>query len=517
MAYMPASKWGEATERESQSIKPMEGDADRSAKVGGAVEKIRDKMYSSFFNPVTNQDLRDVQSTIAGLPNEDASAVVCKLSVSELRHMVEKVDNFNNEEKQAFFDTMAQKLDGKQLARVTNAFEGNSLSSMENMNVLGRSIAKNASDDLKLEYVFELDKVLEVLADQSSVQGKHFGILFSLETTKMSDPQARVASQVIASMDDAKAGQALGKLSSTGLDAVIRASADPTDKGAIISVIEYDLACFQKLMQAAAKMRAEVQTPKEIEDVADLKSLIFNSAANVLKDAESGHFLKITLADTAAMRKGMYDILMSDVNGVMAQLSVNRETHIGTGMAIYAKSAINAEEYKQLGNIQARLVLGNDLNGNHQDRFNHQEYRRACRCKDYVNALYLGYFAGAVDAAMTSITSDADKQVEIVNAVVSSAATVVAVPLSSLGGAGVAVGATGSSEVVKYIYDQIVSDKSDAVTKLVNATSLPFVEVRWRQNGEPDLERADKTEAFSRFEGIRREVKDDAVQEMAKP
>lgn len=91
MAYMPASKWGEATERESQSIKPMEGDADRSAKVGGAVEKIRDKMYSSFFNPVTNQDLRDVQSTIAGLPNEDASAVVCKLSVSELRHMVEKL------------------------------------------------------------------------------------------------------------------------------------------------------------------------------------------------------------------------------------------------------------------------------------------------------------------------------------------------------------------------------------------------------------------------------------------
>lgn len=489
MAYMPASKWGEATERESQSIKPMEGDADRSAKVGGAVEKIRDKMHSSIIDPVTRQDLRDVQSTIAGLPNEDASAVVCELSESVLRRMVEKVDNFKDDEKQAFFDTMAQKLDGKQLARVTNAFEGNSLSSMENMNVLGRSIAKNASDVLKLEYVFELDKVLEVLADQSSVQGKHFGILFSLETTKMSDPQARVASQVIASMDNAKAGQALGKLSSTGLDAVIRASADPTDKGAIISVIEYDLACFQKLMQAAAKMRAEVQTPEGIEDVADLKSLIFNSAANVLRDAESGHFL--TLADTAAMRKGMYDILMSDVNGVMNELTRNDETRDGVAMAIYVKSAINAKEYDQLGDIQARLARGNDLKGDHAELFNSPD-------QNYMHASNAGYFVGAMGVAVTSISSDAGRQAAIVNALINSAAIAAGVVLPPAGGATAGIGATVGGLGVNDSYGRGVKNKTDPLVKLRKA-SLPVGSKRWRPNGEEDKETAYKPESFQHF------------------
>lgn len=528
MANMSASRWGEATEQDSQSIKSMKGDGACSAKVDEAVEKIRGKLHSSAVRSVTNQDLQDVQSTIASLPNEDASAVMGKLLESELRDMSnqvvrlmssqasdfdeydEYVTSNDKEDKKTFFDTMAQKLDGKQLARMTNAFEGNSLGSAENVKALGCSIAEHASDDVKLEYILAL-KDRKVLADQSWVVGTIQGD----SIWKWSDPQAQAAARVIVGIGDpAKAKLALEKLETEELNAVIRASADPTVEANDNNnpFFSYDTASFQKLMQTAAKMKAEVQTPEEIKDVADLKARIFNAAVDVLKDAESDCF-----ADTAAIRKGINDVLMSDVNGVMTELSSSSEASSGKRMAIYAKSVINAGEYTLLSDIQVRLVLGNDLNGNYKDRFNHQEYRRACACMDYVNALNLGYFVGAMDAAMTSITSDANKQVEIVNAVISTAATVVAVPLSPLSSAGVTVGATGNSEVVKYFYNKIVSEKSDAVTKLRQATTLPFVIVGQRKNGELYTERADKGGAFSRFEDTWSLIKDSAVREMAKP
>ena len=91
MANMSASRWGEATEQDSQSIKSMKGDGACSAKVDEAVEKIRGKLHSSAVRSVTNQDLQDVQSTIASLPNEDASAVMGKLLESELRDMSNQV------------------------------------------------------------------------------------------------------------------------------------------------------------------------------------------------------------------------------------------------------------------------------------------------------------------------------------------------------------------------------------------------------------------------------------------
>ena len=49
----------------------------------------------------------------------------------------------------------------------------------------------------------------------------------------------------------------------------------------------------------------------------------------MLKDAESDCF-----ADTAAIRKGINDVLMSDVNGVMNELTRNDETSAGVAMAI---------------------------------------------------------------------------------------------------------------------------------------------------------------------------------------
>ena len=499
MANMSASRWGEATEQDSQSIKSMKGDGACSAKVDEAVEKIRGKLHSSAVRSVTNQDLRDVQSTIASLPNEDASAVMGKLLESELRDMSNQVvrlmssqasdfDEYvtgnDKEDKKAFFDTMAQKLDGKQLARMTNALEGNSLGSAENVKALGCSIAEHASDDVKLEYILAL-KDRKVLADQSWVVGtsQNDSIL------KWSDPQAQAASRVIVGIGDpAKAKLALEKLKTEELNAVIRASADPTVEANDNHnpFFSYDTASFQKLMQTAAKMKAEVQTPEGIEDVADLKARIFDSAVDVLKDAESDCF-----ADTAAIRKGINDVLMSDVNGVMNELTRNDETRDGVAMAIYVKSAINAKEYDQLGDIQARLARGNDLKGDHAELFNSPD-------QDYMHASNAGYFVGAMGAAVTSISSDAGRQAAIVNALINSAAIAAGVVLPPAGGATAGIGATVGGLGVNDSYGRGVKNKTDALDKLLKA-SLPVDSDRQRPNGEEDKETAYKPESFQHF------------------
>ena len=161
-------------------------------------------------------------------------------------------------------------------------------------------------------------------------------------------------------------------------------------------------------------------------------------------------------------------------------------------MAIYAKSVINAKEYERLGDIQVRLALGNDLKGDHVKLFNSPD-------QDYMHARNSGYFAGAIGAAVTSISSDVNKQAEIVNALISSAATAVGAVLPPVGSAVAGVGATASGLVVKAVYDQVISNKSDAVAKLQEA-SLPFASKRVLQNEEHDLELAAKAPAFSQFE-----------------
>ena len=114
--------------------------------------------------------------------------------------------------------------------------------------------------------------------------------------------------------------------------------------------MHYDTATFQKLMEVAGKTGN-----------ADLKARVFAAGAEVLKEAESGNLFTPVLADTAAMRKGMHSLLMSDVNGVIGELASNQETRDGSALATYAKSALNAKEFDQLAEVQVRLSLGNDL------------------------------------------------------------------------------------------------------------------------------------------------------------
>ncbi|MFD1712540.1 hypothetical protein ACFSF0_18220 [Ottowia flava] len=460
-------------------------------------------MRSGFLNPVGADDVKSVQNTISGLPRAEANAVVNTLSDDELRHLANEVNDgswvgggLNKEEKTAFFDTMARQLDGAQLARLTTAFDNTQqgmglgkLDSSDDVAALGAAVGRHASTNTKQEYIKALS-ANGALTDQARVTGSSFGTTM----TQMSDPQARAVAEVIATMGNSPtaARNALESLTSEQLNAVVNAAADPTmittsSMGGSSVSSHYDTATFQRLMEVAGKT-----------DNADLKARVFAAGANVLKDAESGNLFAPVLADTAAMRAGMHSLLMSDVNGVVGELASNAETRDGSALATYAKSALNASEFDQLGAVQARLSLGNDLKGDPI-----QNFGATTKAPDgtdrYINAERLGYFAGAMNAATRSISSDAAKQAELTNAVIKSGLSIIDKVSPRPVGMGASVLKEWTGFAVKLAYEQAISSQLGAEDKMFWAMQ-PVTAGEVRPNGEVDREVANGSASRSAFE-----------------
>ena len=397
--------------------------------VDQALTDIRDRMKSGLFNPVGADDVKAVQDIVGGLSKADANAVMQQMSDDELRHLAGEVSDtswiaggLNRDEKAAFFDTMAKQLDGEQLARLSQAFDRSQqgsgvgkLDSADDVAMLGAAVGRHASTQTKLDFIKAIS-ANGALTDQKSVDGFHMGGSMS----QLSDPQARSVAEVIASMDKSPtaARRALETLTTDQLNAVVKAAADPTmfnsasQAGSSVTM-HYDTATFQKLMEVAGKTGN-----------ADLKARVFAAGAEVLKEAESGNLFTPVLADTAAMRKGMHSLLMSDVNGVIGELASNQETRDGSALATYAKSALNAKEFDQLAEVQVRLSLGNDLKGDPVAQFG-TATKAADGTDRYLNAERLGYFAGAMNAATKSISGDAAQQAELTTAVLKSGLTLI--------------------------------------------------------------------------------------------
>ena len=476
-----------------------------AGRVDQAVSDIRDRMRSGFLNPVGADDVKAVQNTLGGLSKVDANATVAQLSNDELRTLASEVNDgswigggLNKDEKTAFFDTMAQQLGAEQLARLTTAFDTTrqgmglgKLDASDDVAALGAAVGRHASTETKLDYIKALS-ANGALSDQTSVTGTSFGTTM----TQMSDPQARAAAEVIASMGGSPtaARRALETLTTDQLNAVVKASADPTmtttsSMNAASVSTHYDTATFQKLMEVAGKTDSPV-----------LKGQVFAAGVAVLKEAESGNLLAPVMADTAAMRKGLHSLLMSDVGGVVGELASNARTRDGSALATYAKSALNAKEFDQLGQVQTRLSLGNDLKGDPV-----QSFGATTQAPDgtprYLNAERLGYFAGAMNAATHSISGDAAKQAELTNAVIKSGLSIIdkariGGPVGS-GAAAVAKEWTGFA--VHAAYEQAISPQMQAEDKMFWAMQ-PVSPGETLPNGEVRREVANGSASRSAFE-----------------
>jgi hypothetical protein len=466
--------------------------------VDTAVKDIRHHMETGWFNPVTNDDIKSVKSVLSNLNAADSRAVIGKLGADELRHIADEMNDdawfgnggLSHGERRDFFNEMARDLGGAELAKLSQAFDRTTgrqtsrdrLLADDNITALAAAVGQHGSNQTKLDFIGQL---AGASTDQSAVDTMH--------ESRLHDPQARAIAEVIGSMENspAAAQQALQSLQPEQRLAVLKAAANETILvgGAMggVGAVRTDTAALEQLLKVSSR----------IGD-ADTKARVFADAASVMTDlASRGR------GDAAEIvRRSMGQLILSDTNGVMRELAANRETANGSALASYAKASLNAKDFDALGEIQAQISLGNGKNEDPAARFEAQ-VQAPGGGQRYVNAETAGYFAGAVSAAVKSITTDAKEQGDLINATLKSVLTIVD-KTAGRAHPGVGIAASVLKEWtqfgVKAAMDAKISDQVSADDKLFWAL-VPSVSTGQLPNGLPDLEQAASSGAGSAFNG----------------
>lgn len=465
--------------------------------VDTAVKNIRHNMESGWLNPVTNGEINNVKSILSNLNAADTRAVIGKLGANELRQIADEMNDnswFGNGglsqgERRDFFNEMARDLGGAGLAQLSQAFDRTTgrqtgrdrLLSDDNITSLAAAVGQHGSNQTQLDFVKQL---AGASTDQKDIA--------TLHESRLHDPQARAIAEVIGAMDPATAQRALQGLLPEQRQAVLKSAANETilvggGMGGGAGAVRTDTKALEQLLKVAGS----------IGD-ADTKARVFADAAGVMTDLAA----RGRPGAAESVRRSMGQLILSDTNGVMRELATNRETANGSALSSYLKASLNAKDFNTLGEVQARISLGNGKNENPVTRFEAQT-QAAGGGKRFVNAETAGYYAGAVSAAVKDITQDAKEQGDLINATLKSVLTVVD---KTAGRANPALG-IGASVLkewtqfgVKAAMDAQISGQVSADDKLFWAL-VPSVASRTLPNGRPDLEQAASSGAGSAFNG----------------
>lgn len=464
--------------------------------VDTAVSTVRHHMQSAWNNPVDRNDVKTAVDALRGLNAADTRAAIGRLSADELRQLADEINDgswfglggLNQGEKTDLFNEMARDLGGAELAKLSQAFDRSQgwqtanarLGAVEDVASLARAVGQHGSAQTQKDFIAQL---AAGSTDQTSVD--------TSGDSRMYDPQARAIAEVLGGMGSRPqaAQEALASLSPEQRQAVIRAASQETIRvgGAMggVGAVIADPAPLRQLLKVTAGMAD-----------ADLKARVFADASAEMKRLQGrglGH-------EAEQVRQGLRELLLSDVNGVMRELSANRETSNGSALASFIKSSLNAKDFDGLGEVQAQLALGNGKNQSPVTRFEAQ-VTSPSGAPRYVNAETAGYYAGALSAAVTSITSDAKQQGDLINAVLKSVLTVVdktvgrAVPAV---GIGASVLKEWTQFGVKAAMDMRISDQVSMDDKIFQAL-VPMQDTRTLPNGQIDSERAAGSDATSAF------------------
>jgi hypothetical protein len=420
-------------------------------KVDAAVGLIQEKLDDSgLFDDVTHGELQEIERAFAGLNPDEANAVFNRLSDDNLRKWVDELGSngwfgtggFDGGEKTRLFDMLAGKLDGNNLNRLASHLGG------DDLKALGRSVAAHGSDAAKEAFVRAQAARAET------------------------DPAAAVAvAEVIGSMRNNPAAleRTLAGLSQSQINKIVEGAtqerwlANPMSGGATVF---YDAAPLGRMLDAVASVRNP-----------GIKAAFFEPAAAQLKKIEDAGGTVETIGgiiyskgdSVNQIRNGLTNILNSDTTGVVGALE--RSSRDGKGLTMYVKSMINGGQTQALGEMIARLQTGNGKNENAVRRFG--EVRTGSDGRPYYdNAENLGYFMGAVHAAVKDISGDRDKQANIIKNIFGAV----------LGAVGAKNPATG---VVASALNGLTSSVVDAVTDSL-------------KNGDKDLLESLRELAFPR-------------------
>jgi len=303
--------------RPFQLTPPLQGppapvDPVDSGKVEEAVESIKDRLDQSWTDwDVTHGDLSNIQETFSGLNAAEANEVFRQLSDGDLERWADELDGasggFSDDEKKELFNELAGKLDGQQLARLTNA-----LGDDENIQSLSDSVANNASDATIADLINR---------NQGAVEN--------------SEGRALAVAELIAGLGDnpQMLESALQDFTQTQLSAVIEAAsqeelhttpASTYGGGSVYTT--FDPAPLVDMLDAVSRTGN-----------AELKANVFQAASLELKRIEEagGLLNPVPGQDDAAedVRNALTGLLQSNTTGIMRELEHNFRN--GDGITAY--------------------------------------------------------------------------------------------------------------------------------------------------------------------------------------
>lgn len=364
--------------------------------VDDAVSTIQDNLSEGWTDwDVSHGDLIENNNVLSGLSPGQRNEAIGQLSDGDLDKWADEINGTLGElsvsERQDLFNTLAEGLDGEQLARVTAAFEGHDGSIAE----LGRAIGERAPATVRVDYV-------ERMAEQTTSGDKlDIDAGFGYASSTRGDPEAVAVGEVLSSLSDDPASfdRAVAALGDDQLEAVLESAAGgsmTTVSGghASSTSVDYDPGLLADIVNAAAR-----------SDDAATKARVFEGAAGQLQDIQDAGGLMTPYIgqseDVSAVADAMGNLLDSDPNGIVTQLRTNNDPS-GQAMVSYTAGLLASGQEDRVRDTIVRLQQGNDGGGNAYDAF-----------KDPVVSRNLGYFTGATAASINNITSDREAQADM--------------------------------------------------------------------------------------------------------
>lgn len=424
----------------------------RTDKVEEAANRIRELTHSDgFLGTDRNSHMHEVRRILSGdtgLSLQEINQVVSRLSDSDLRSIAGDIDSggilgaqgLSSDEKKDLFNEMALSLDGRQLARISNAF-----GDRDDIISLGDSVGRFSNNDVKVGYV-------RAMAGRTTDQMRgDISAGFGYTNTKFSDPDAIAVGKAIAGLrgDPLAVDQAIGALNDQQLQAVLKSGAEQemhttsSMGGASVSG-SWRADTLVGVLDAVASSRD-----------ADVKARVFAQAGRVLGDVAGSNslFAPNPSADdqAARIRSSLQRVIDSDVTGVVRSLESN--DRYGTALTNYVRETLKQGDAGQrtIGAEIAQLQRGNSLQGNPIERINAQtnDY--------YANAQSMGYFAGATQAAIAKIASDNKTQAELLGSIFKAAVGVASNGLTPVAGAAIGL---YTDQAVKAAVDSVAAGTS---------------------------------------------------------
>ncbi|RRD56000.1 hypothetical protein EII20_12905 [Comamonadaceae bacterium OH2545_COT-014] len=344
-----------------------------------------------------NGNLKQTIADFKNLSPAERNQVSQKLTDADLQELADDVNasglgganGLSADEKRDLFNTLAQGLDGTQLARLAKAFDERG-----DVMALGQAVAQHADSATKVGFIQEM-------APRTADKDYDRGITIGGSWSEDGDKEAEAILDVLSSLgnDPAAFDQAVKSLDESTLHEVTQAGINQFSSYTGTSVsVTHDPKQLTALLDAAAK-----------SGDAAVKARVFDAGAASLQSMrDNTRFPVIGIGTDDAARQvtdKLTGLFNSDVRGITHEL--NQHDQYGSGLSTYTSEVLRAGEsgQKVLGEQLAQLQgKGSGLS---PIAFFEQQSAGTTGKPYYQNAESLGYFTGAMRNGLDAQNADA--------------------------------------------------------------------------------------------------------------